>query len=75
MPLFDWQCKACSHGFEAMASGDEIPACPACEAADVEKIMSVGSVNLHLGGRNIPRVVEAKPRKPKIYGGGGLKGS
>ena len=75
MPMFDWECQACHHRFEEMASGDQKPACPACQATEVEKIMSLGSVNMYLGGRNIPRVVEAKPRVPKIYGGGGIKGS
>lgn len=70
MPLFDWECQACRHRFEEMASGDAKPVCPQCNAAEVEKLLTVGSVNLHLGGRNIPPVVEAKPRTPKIYGGG-----
>ena len=74
MPLFDWECSKCQHRFEAMATGDQKPVCPECQAAEVDKIISIGSFNPYLGGRNIPQVVEAKPRVPKIYGGGGIKG-
>ena len=61
MPLFDWECNACGHKFEAMGTSETKPTCPECESADIEKLLTIGSVNMYLGGRNIPRVVEAKP--------------
>jgi putative FmdB family regulatory protein len=46
MPIFEFQCNACGHQFERLvfASDTEPPVCPACSCADVQKLMSAGSV-------------------------------
>ena len=41
MPLYEYVCRACGEGFEALVrSWQESVACPACSAADVEKQLS-----------------------------------
>jgi putative FmdB family regulatory protein len=41
MPLYEYQCRACSHGFETLVrSGDDQPACPACGSPDIERLLS-----------------------------------
>ena len=45
MPLYDFECKACQHRYEAMAKlGEPNPPCPECAAADVEKVPSKGTI-------------------------------
>jgi putative FmdB family regulatory protein len=41
MPMFDYHCTACQAGFERlMKLSDPLPACPACGATTVERILS-----------------------------------
>lgn len=40
MPLFSFHCKSCGHEFETLARSDEKPACPACGAAEAQKLVS-----------------------------------
>lgn len=40
MPLYDYKCRACGHGFEKLVKLNETPDCPACGAADPEKLLS-----------------------------------
>ncbi|HEY7169425.1 MAG TPA: zinc ribbon domain-containing protein [Vicinamibacterales bacterium] len=40
MPIFEYQCRACQHRFEALVRKGDSPACPACKSADLEKILS-----------------------------------
>ena len=44
MPIYEYACQKCGHGFEAlvMSSTEEI-CCPECESAEVEKQMSAAS--------------------------------
>ncbi|MBE7453260.1 MAG: zinc ribbon domain-containing protein [Kofleriaceae bacterium] len=42
MPLFDFECQACHHRWEEMFRGGELPACPACAATDVAKLLTIG---------------------------------
>jgi len=43
MPMYDFECQACQHRWEQMAKMGEIPACPECSAATVEKLLSFGA--------------------------------
>lgn len=40
MPLYEYQCHACGHEFERLVRGAEQPACPACQSADIERLLS-----------------------------------
>lgn len=55
MPLYEYQCKACSTDFEMLVfTSDEKVECPKCESGTVEKQMSVPSAHkvksLPMGG-------------------------
>jgi putative FmdB family regulatory protein len=46
MPLFEYQCRECDATFEALIrSGDALPRCPQCGAADVERLISMFAVS------------------------------
>jgi len=41
MPLYEYQCRSCSHEFEVLVrSGDPAPTCNSCGSADLEKLLS-----------------------------------
>ena len=40
MPLFAYTCTACGTEAELLIRGEEVPHCPACDAADLEKHLS-----------------------------------
>jgi putative FmdB family regulatory protein len=41
MPIFEYACKGCGNQFEALVrSQDAPPACPSCQSADLEKLIS-----------------------------------
>ena len=41
MPIFEYACKGCGKQFEALVrSQDAAPACPSCQSADLEKLIS-----------------------------------
>jgi putative FmdB family regulatory protein len=40
MPIYDYSCRACSHEFEALVRGSNLPACPECQSQDLERKLS-----------------------------------
>jgi putative FmdB family regulatory protein len=44
MPIYDFRCRACGHEFEALVPVLGTAACPACSAADVERLVSAFGV-------------------------------
>ncbi len=40
MPLYEYQCRACGHRFEALVIGTRKPACPNCHSQELEKQFS-----------------------------------
>ena len=45
MPLYDFECRACQHRYEAMGRyGEANPPCPECGSQDIEKIPSMGTI-------------------------------
>lgn len=41
MPMYDFQCQHCGHGFEALVRGSSpLPACPACASTEVSRQVS-----------------------------------
>jgi len=46
MPIYEYQCKACCHCFEALlrSTAEPAPNCPECQCPDVEKLMSAACI-------------------------------
>jgi putative FmdB family regulatory protein len=40
MPLFEYECRGCGRKFEAFVTADRKPACPACQGAELRKLLS-----------------------------------
>ena len=40
MPIYEYQCRQCGHGFETLVRGSEQPSCPACHSSDIERLLS-----------------------------------
>ncbi|MCC7031509.1 MAG: zinc ribbon domain-containing protein [Acidobacteria bacterium] len=45
MPIFEYTCKRCRTAFEALVRAGTTPVCPACQSADLEKLMSLPAVH------------------------------
>jgi putative FmdB family regulatory protein len=41
VPLYEYICRACASDFEQLVRRDDAPACPACGAAEVTRVLSV----------------------------------
>lgn len=44
MPLYEFECRACSRRFETLVRGAEAPVCPSCGARDLERALSTFAV-------------------------------
>jgi putative FmdB family regulatory protein len=40
MPLFEYVCRDCRETFETFVTGDRQPSCPACQGANLAKLLS-----------------------------------
>ncbi len=65
MPTFDFSCRACAHGFELLVRSGDVPHCPACASADVDKLFSVPL--LKTSGTH-DRAMQAAKRRDKAQG-------
>ena len=52
MPIYEYQCGSCGHSLEALQKITAAPLvdCPACGAADLQKLVSAASFRLKGGG-------------------------
>jgi putative FmdB family regulatory protein len=41
MPIYEYACKSCGQRFEALVRRDEVPACPSCGAAELDRLLSL----------------------------------
>jgi putative FmdB family regulatory protein len=41
MPIFEYSCRSCGHQFEALVRGRDVPVCPSCGKADLERLFSL----------------------------------
>ena len=44
MPLYDFACRACGNRFELLVRAGNHPACPACNGADLERLLSLPAI-------------------------------
>jgi putative FmdB family regulatory protein len=40
VPIFEYKCRGCGHEFETLVRASDTPACPSCQATDLEKVIS-----------------------------------
>ena len=45
MPIYEYTCKSCKRQFETLVRGGDTPVCAACGSADLERLLSLPSVN------------------------------
>jgi putative FmdB family regulatory protein len=45
MPIYEYRCRACAREFEALVRSGDTPACPACAATDLERLLSLFAVD------------------------------
>jgi len=45
MPIFEYVCKECQHGFEALVYGKQKAECPKCQSKILEPQLSVFAVS------------------------------
>ncbi len=64
MPIYEYTCKACGEGFELLVRGETVPACPACEGTDLEKLLSLPRV--HSDNTRALGLKAAKKRDAKL---------
>jgi putative FmdB family regulatory protein len=65
MPLYDYVCKACGHEFEALVRTGDVPSCPECRSADLDRQLSTFAMSSEERTREIVRA-ERKKRAPGI---------
>ena len=41
MPIYEYNCRACAHQFEALVLKGTVPACPQCKGDDLERLLSL----------------------------------
>lgn len=45
MPIYEYECRACGHRFEALVRAGDVPPCPSCQAVDPERLLSMFAVS------------------------------
>jgi putative FmdB family regulatory protein len=68
MPLYEYECRACHHRFEALVRDSNVPACPACSAENPERLLSlfgVSSENTRQSSLSKARKAQAKVHRDK----------
>ena len=40
MPIFEYECRGCGHQFELLVLKGTVVACPSCQSADLERLLS-----------------------------------
>ena len=52
MPIYEYQCTACGHAFEAIQKMSDAPLldCPSCAKAQLQKLVSAAGFRLKGGG-------------------------
>jgi putative FmdB family regulatory protein len=69
MPLYEYDCSACGHRFEALVRASSPPSCPACGSEALERILSafaVSSDQTRQSALKDGRKHQAKSQKDKL---------
>jgi putative FmdB family regulatory protein len=68
MPLYEYQCRACHHQFEALVRAADVPVCPQCQSTELEKMLSsfgVSSEGTRQSALQAERKVQARTQRDK----------
>ncbi len=60
MPIYEYKCGSCGHGFEHITRAGVAPACPKCQGEDLEKQLSVFAVGA-VGSSSSPGIAADSP--------------
>ncbi len=60
MPIFEYACQSCGHGFELLVRSDTHLACPSCQSEQLHKQLSVFAT-ADGGGDSAPAFAGAAP--------------
>jgi putative FmdB family regulatory protein len=44
VPIYEYRCQGCGHEFEMLVLKTTTPACPACQSASLDRLLSVPAV-------------------------------
>ena len=44
MPIYEYSCRSCGHGFEALVRGAAALVCPECNAGDLDRLFSLPAI-------------------------------
>lgn len=51
MPIYEYACRACGEGCERLVRAGDVPACPSCGSADLERLLSAFGVKTEGGSK------------------------
>lgn len=54
MPLYEYQCRECSHRFETLVRDRRPVSCPSCASQNLEKLLSVFATASGAGASAVP---------------------
>ena len=61
MPIYEFRCTACGHEYEELLfDPDEVPSCPSCCCAEVERLMSEYAIPPKIEGPDLRALAKAK---------------
>ena len=62
MPMFEYTCRQCNERFETIVTASRPAACPKCDSADLEKMLSVFAVGgAQSSQRELPAACQSCP--------------
>ena len=64
MPIYEYACRGCGHGFEQLIRGEETPECPECASEDLDRLISLPRV--HSEGRKERSLKAARQRDKRL---------
>jgi putative FmdB family regulatory protein len=64
IPIYEYTCKGCGNGFEALVRGSNSPSCPVCEGVELERRFPLPTV--HSTGTHDRALRAAKRRDARL---------
>lgn len=58
MPIYEYACTKCQHGFETLVRAGRVPSCPRCQSTELTKQLSVFATT---GAAEAPKPMVVSP--------------